>query len=70
MLKKIIHKTVHTNPDKFLDMVIENTGIAISHTVNGEELSPVNSIQIVKKVKQTLINTFPMVFKFVFILNK
>ena len=70
MLKKIIHKTVHANPDKFLDMVIENAGIAISHIVKGEELRPVNSIQIVKKIKQTLINTFPMVFKFVFILNK
>ena len=51
-------------------MVIENTGIAINHTVKGEELSPVNSIQIVKKIKQTLINTFAMVFKFIFILNK
>ncbi|MDG2343979.1 MAG: hypothetical protein P8L23_05325 [Flavobacteriales bacterium] len=45
---KAIHKTVHINPVMFLDIVIANAGIAIIQGVNGDEVFPVNSIQIVK----------------------
>ena len=54
----------------FLDMVIANAGIAISQGINGEEVFPVNRIQIVKKRKQILRKAFVMVFIEVFVLNK